>query len=218
MPPIGRYAFASRLRLSGCISNSRSITLDAGAIQRMKRPTRGGQNLSLRYRRLEQSLRGKDALQRDIRARESDAAADAPFLASGVTQDVSRYFRGLEIPHEPKPPQSDECCMSGCAVCVYDLYEESLEAYQQSLAVFRLALQSSGVAEESWPQHTRIKNAASSKKTVTLTAFEELEQSLKAKKDPILSEVTSPIQRRQNPTWTVSELFECVQWLAFSRR
>ncbi|KIJ91882.1 hypothetical protein K443DRAFT_685677 [Laccaria amethystina LaAM-08-1] len=35
------------------------------------------------------------------------------------------------------PPADDECCMSGCAVCVYDLYEESLASYEDSITTLR---------------------------------------------------------------------------------
>ncbi|KAJ6571366.1 hypothetical protein B0H19DRAFT_1255349 [Mycena capillaripes] len=161
-------------------------TLDAGAIERLKRPTRGGQNLSLRYRRLEQSLRGKEALQREILARESDGTGDFSD-ASPTTQNSqpNRYFLGLEIPQEPKPPESDECCMSGCAVCVYDLYEESLGAYKESLATLGVKLTAAKIPESEWPKSVRSGQAAESKKpvSVSLSAFEELERSLKAKRE-----------------------------------
>jgi len=172
---ITRHVFLSLRRYS---------TLDAGAIERLKKPTRGGQNLSLRYRRLEQSLRGKEALQRDIFARESKAAGDFTDTSSTAKpREANRYFQGLEIPQEPKPPESDECCMSGCAVCVYDLYEESLAAYIESLAAFKLALTSAGIPEEAWPHSVRASATAEPKKPVTLSAFEELERSLKTKRE-----------------------------------
>ncbi|KAJ7769454.1 oxidoreductase-like protein [Mycena metata] len=162
-------------------------TLDASAIQRLKKPTRGGQNLSMRYRRLEQSLRGKEALQRDIIARESDAFSDldSPTTQTGGTK---RYFHGLEIPQQPKPPEADECCMSGCAVCVYDLYEESVAAYKESVAAFRSALTAAEVPEASWPDDVRAAGATGGgrgQKAVSLSAFEELERSLKTKKDGV---------------------------------
>ncbi|KAJ7624238.1 hypothetical protein DFH06DRAFT_1230034 [Mycena polygramma] len=159
-------------------------TLDAGAIERLKNPKRGGQNLSLRYRRLEQSLRGKEALQRDILARESDTAGDlSDASVTALTSDSSRYFRGLEVPQEPRPPESDECCMSGCAVCVYDLYEESLGAYKVSMAALRSKLAAAGIPEASWPKSVRATDTTGGKKPVALSAFEELEKSLKAKKE-----------------------------------
>ncbi|PLW21734.1 hypothetical protein PCANC_03253 [Puccinia coronata f. sp. avenae] len=33
----------------------------------------------------------------------------------------------------PKPPGPEDCCMSGCAVCVYDIYAQESEAYLESL-------------------------------------------------------------------------------------
>ncbi|KAJ7488292.1 oxidoreductase-like protein [Mycena latifolia] len=155
----------------------RYSSLDNGAIQRLKNPTRGGQNLSLRYRRLEKSLRGKEALQQDIRAREAEVA-DTP-----GTNATSGYFHGFKIPQRPKPPEFDECCMSGCAVCVYDLYEESLATYKESMAAFRKTLTAAEIPEASWPDSARSTQAAAQdKKSVTLSAFEELEQSLKEKR------------------------------------
>ncbi|KAJ7209811.1 oxidoreductase-like protein [Mycena haematopus] len=157
----------------------RYFALDAGAIERLKNPTRGGQNLSVRYRRLEQSLRGKEALQRDILQRGPGFKNASPTTRTSE----ANYFRGLKIPQQPKPPQSDECCMSGCAICVYDLYEDSLSAYHESMAAFRLTLTSSGIPEESWPESVRAGDTTVRAKPVTMSAFEELERSLKAKRD-----------------------------------
>ncbi|KAJ6576062.1 oxidoreductase-like protein [Mycena vulgaris] len=165
----------------------RYYSLDDSAIQRLKNPTRGGQNLSLRYRRLEKSLRGKEALQRDIRSYESDVASGIGDALSNVAQnqvnDASRYIRGFEIPQRPKPPESDECCMSGCAVCVYDLYEESLGTYTESMAAFRSKLAAAGIPEASWPDSARSgRSKEQSKKSVTLSVFEELEKALNDKR------------------------------------
>ncbi|KAF8189496.1 oxidoreductase-like protein [Mycena galopus ATCC 62051] len=161
----------------------RYSALDAGAVERLKKANRGGQNLSARWRRLEQSLRGKEALQRDILARDPGVGADFRDTSPvAKTKGVNRYFRGLKVPQEPKPPESDECCMSGCAICVYDLYEESLAAYKESLAALRSTLTSDGIPEESWPKSIRA-GVVAREKSVTLSAFEELEKSLKAKKD-----------------------------------
>ncbi|KAJ6503868.1 oxidoreductase-like protein, partial [Mycena sanguinolenta] len=144
-----------------------------------KKPTRGGQNLSARYRRLEQSLRGKEALQKDILSQEPAFQSTSPTTQTSE----ANYFRGLKIPQQPKPPQSDECCMSGCAICVYDLYEDSLSAYTDSMAAFRTTLSSAGIPEESWPTSVRTGDTAARAKPVTMSAFEELERSLKAKRD-----------------------------------
>jgi hypothetical protein len=36
-------------------------------------------------------------------------------------------------PVPPPPPGPDDCCHSGCTWCVFDLYQEELERYQQEL-------------------------------------------------------------------------------------
>ncbi|KAJ7723493.1 oxidoreductase-like protein [Mycena maculata] len=162
-------------------------SLDAGAIERLKNPARGGQNLSLRYRRLEQSLRRKEKLQLNMRALESDDSRSFDDGLSRVARthldDPTRYFRGFEIPQRPKPPESDECCMSGCAVCVYDLYEESLRTYTEAMANFRTMLTAAEIPRAAWPDSVRVRQSADElKKGVTLSAFEELEKSLKEKR------------------------------------
>ncbi|KAJ7676207.1 oxidoreductase-like protein [Mycena rosella] len=152
-----------------------------GQRSRLKNPTRGGQNLSLRYRLLEQSLRGKKALQRDIRARDSEVASGFVDRAAAPASQFTdaRYCRGLEVPQRPKAPESDECCMSGCAVCVYDLYEESLGTYNESLAAFRAKLASADITEAVCSANVR---SGVEKKSPTLSALEELERALNAKR------------------------------------
>jgi hypothetical protein len=46
------------------------------------------------------------------------------------------------VPSDPRPqpperPAENECCGSGCPLCVYDLYEEQLSEYRQALARWR---------------------------------------------------------------------------------
>ena len=51
-------------------------------------------------------------------------------------------------PLPPDKPLPQECCESGCPICVYDLYAEALEGYRQALAAWQLrhpdAAQASG--------------------------------------------------------------------------
>lgn len=35
---------------------------------------------------------------------------------------------------EPEPPRPDECCASGCSICVWDTYETNMEAFQRATA------------------------------------------------------------------------------------
>ena len=39
-------------------------------------------------------------------------------------------------PVPPRAPEPGDCCGSGCAVCVYDLYNDALERYEEQLAAW----------------------------------------------------------------------------------
>lgn len=39
-------------------------------------------------------------------------------------------------PQPPEKPLPQECCESGCPICVYDLYAEALDGYRQALAAW----------------------------------------------------------------------------------
>lgn len=48
-----------------------------------------------------------------------------------------------DLAHDPRPepplePGPDECCGSGCPLCVLDLYADELERYRKALAQWRL--------------------------------------------------------------------------------
>lgn len=75
--------------------------------------------------------------------------------------------------------------MSGCAICVYDLYEEALNDYKDKLSSLRTSLQILHITEDEWP--TSIRPARNErrepKKSVSLSAFEQLELRLKEKQE-----------------------------------
>ena len=74
--------------------------------------------------------------------------------------------------------------MSGCAVCVHDLYQESLDDYNSSVAAVRASLAAMTVPVEEWPETIR---PDSERRTplpasgVSLSAFQEMERALKAR-------------------------------------
>ncbi|KAL1718335.1 oxidoreductase-like protein, partial [Schizophyllum commune] len=155
----------------------------------------GGQNLSDRYRRLERSVRSKQALQQDLDDYQEEGTGGEegsahPSKDGGglATQQgaPTQTFKGYVIPDEPRPPEADECCMSGCAVCVYDLYEEALQAYKDSLTSIRAGLVQMGVPESQWPERLREKASKAAKVErpidISRNAFEEMERSLAAKR------------------------------------
>jgi hypothetical protein len=141
-------------------------------------------------------LRGKGTYQRDI----SELSEDAATLVS-PGKSRARTFMGFVVPEEPKPPASEgksemsscnmlptfslsisDCCMSGCAICVYDLYDEALDEYKKAVNTLRTSLTALRIPEEQWPGGIRTNEAGPIRKPNTsLSAFEELEARLREK-------------------------------------
>jgi hypothetical protein len=187
---------------------TRSITSRStkDEINRLKKPYRGGRNLSERHRTLERALRGKEAF-----ARGKEELARLVPIISNSAQDANlrkesvETFHGFVVPQGPKPPADDgafllnngpypyifinhitECCMSGCIVCVYDLYEESLASYEDSITTLRESLGALGIPPDTWPVNVRPdvkKSTPESRKAVIFNTFEEMERKLKEKKE-----------------------------------
>jgi hypothetical protein len=40
-------------------------------------------------------------------------------------------------PQPPVQPSLEDCCLSGCNPCVFDLYEQALERYELALAQWK---------------------------------------------------------------------------------
>jgi len=75
-------------------------------------------------------------------------------------------------------------------VCVYDLYEEALVEYKDSMTALRAALSARHIPETEWPAHIRTGNTnyttptvAEKSKGAVFDAFEEMERALKEKRD-----------------------------------
>ena len=78
--------------------------------------------------------------------------------------------------------------MSGCAICVYDLHEEALSKYKETIARITSSLREMNVSESEWPSELLSSNedrsdGGTNGKSPSMTAFEELERKLKAKKE-----------------------------------
>ncbi|KAG8894036.1 hypothetical protein FRC01_013191 [Tulasnella sp. 417] len=58
----------------------------------------------------------------------------------------------VDMPEKPSPPGPEDCCMSGCAVCVNDLYVEALRDYKASLRSIRDKLEREAVHKSLWPK------------------------------------------------------------------
>jgi hypothetical protein len=80
-----------------------------------------------------------------------------------------------------------DCCMSGCAICVNDLYADALNAYKESVALLRANLSARAIPESQWPARIRTYAASTTAipepmRSVALSAFEEMERALAAKR------------------------------------
>ncbi|KAJ3519257.1 hypothetical protein NMY22_g13289 [Coprinellus aureogranulatus] len=178
-----------------------------------------GQDLSRRWVQLERTLRAKKGLVQEKEEIEEEAVENLEEVntrgLAATGKDTGREsvetFKGLVIPKKPDPPADDgayhifpslrawlkevpiilsECCMSGCAICVYDLYEDSLQSYDDSVDAIQSKLRSMEVSESEWPDSIRPGQSedpgtttigGSSGKSPALSAFEELERKLAAK-------------------------------------
>ena len=77
--------------------------------------------------------------------------------------------------------------MSGCAVCVYDLHEEALEAYKEAVLSLRNSLSALHIPKDEWPSSIRQQSSfepsgPDKRKEMVLNAFEEMERTLKLKR------------------------------------
>lgn len=61
-------------------------------------------------------------------------------------------IRGVRIPARPRAPGPEDCCMSGCARCVYDLYSEDLQEYQANLEEARSQLTALSLTRAEWDE------------------------------------------------------------------
>ncbi|KAJ1736420.1 hypothetical protein LPJ72_001431 [Coemansia sp. Benny D160-2] len=61
------------------------------------------------------------------------------------------------LPPKPEPPNNDDCCMSGCEFCVWDLYDEDMREYQKHAVEAREAFEAQGrpIPDELRPEKLR---------------------------------------------------------------
>ncbi|KAI9313963.1 oxidoreductase-like protein [Dichotomocladium elegans] len=100
-----------------------------------------------------------------------EATLPPPPLPPSSQREVV-YLNGKEIELPQKPPAPDNCCMSGCAVCVWDLYKEDMEVYQAKKDAIRAMFKRANV--ELPP------SLAPSNKTVIEEMEQEMDPTMKA--------------------------------------
>ncbi|CCH62671.1 hypothetical protein TBLA_0H03900 [Henningerozyma blattae CBS 6284] len=70
----------------------------------------------------------------------------APMPSSRMTVQDSRDIAGVSVPYQPSPP--DNCCMSGCVNCVWEMYKDDITFWQDRR---HLAIENIGKTNEKWP-------------------------------------------------------------------
>lgn len=59
---------------------------------------------------------------------------------------ASTEVAGIRVP--PKPTEPDNCCMSGCVNCVWDMYRDEMEEWAEQSTKARAAIQAKREASE----------------------------------------------------------------------
>ncbi|KAG0037467.1 hypothetical protein BGZ82_002466 [Podila clonocystis] len=78
---------------------------------------------------------------------QSRAASAASTLESSLSRASQQGtdYHGFRIPVKPTPPGAEDCCMSGCAHCIYDIYEEDRQEYKEALVKVLENIQKAGL-------------------------------------------------------------------------
>ncbi|KAG0265205.1 hypothetical protein BG011_005248 [Mortierella polycephala] len=72
-------------------------------------------------------------------------------LVSGIMSSLfapasdSFQYHGFRVPIKPAPPGAEDCCMSGCAHCIYDIYAEDRQEYKFKLAKVLKEIEAAGL-------------------------------------------------------------------------
>ncbi|KAH8917058.1 hypothetical protein BT69DRAFT_1227379 [Atractiella rhizophila] len=110
-----------------------------------------------------------------------DIVKPPPALNTSPSKNV---IFGFAIPRKPIPPTEEECCQSGCAVCVYDLFEEEKTSYKEKIAQIQDELKKRGIKAAAWPEELRMRVAEEETEVEdpSISALKALEEKLRNKK------------------------------------
>ncbi|TIA90314.1 hypothetical protein E3P99_01620 [Wallemia hederae] len=122
--------------------------------------------------------------------------------AATTTASKDTLIEGVRIPSKPSPPAPEECCMSGCVNCTYDIYADDLASYLAIAPKAASQLELKGVDVARWPDDLKGFAGSTTSKSQseaeleaekaadtlvsgldpTMRAFLEMERNLKKKK------------------------------------
>lgn len=72
---------------------------------------------------------------------------DSPTSSSRINRGESRIIAGVEVPD--RPPEPDNCCMSGCINCVWELFNEDVKTWNSKRKEAAQKLSKTG---GTWPE------------------------------------------------------------------
>ncbi|KAK0550747.1 hypothetical protein OC845_002522 [Tilletia horrida] len=84
---------------------------------------------------------------------DATSSAAAPSNTAGPEGPKPVIIRGVAIPRKPPPPGPEDCCMSGCAHCTYDIYADAIQEYLSELSHAQsqlAALSSPPMSDDDW--------------------------------------------------------------------
>ncbi|GFR48648.1 hypothetical protein Agub_g10602, partial [Astrephomene gubernaculifera] len=84
-------------------------------------------------------------------------------------------LRSITLPRKPTEPGPEDCCQSGCNICVWDQYADALEKWKERVSKLE--------AKESGKSLGKTFMPPTPPKNVGLVAFEELEKQLSKQTD-----------------------------------
>ncbi|WFD29580.1 hypothetical protein MSPP1_000589 [Malassezia sp. CBS 17886] len=130
----------------------------------------------------------------DAEAAAHDAEAPPPAEPTDLEPDTATLrrpvepgyvmVRGIPVPRRPMPPGAEDCCMSGCARCVYDLYTEELQDYKAEMADVHEKLKNAypPLTAEEWDEGAlgQRPSAAGASAVASVEADDDVDPSLKA--------------------------------------
>lgn len=97
--------------------------------------------------------------------------------------------------------------MSGCAICVYDLYDDAMTTYKDACRTVCDELLARGVDEEIWPVQLRSFRSGSGREASSQevkvdpvkAAFEKMERELQARQAAQMKETIGSVEGAERP-------------------
>ncbi|KAG0292182.1 hypothetical protein BGZ98_002683 [Dissophora globulifera] len=120
-----------------------------------------------------------NTLQSAAAARTENTLPTAASRGSTLSQPAAakaNVYHGFVIPIKPTPPGAEDCCMSGCAHCVYDIYEEDRQDYKRELSAILKAIETAGLS----PPPANIIGGATASGQAGKGADDDMDPSMKA--------------------------------------